>query len=65
MSEEALKVIEFYKDKDIKISISRIQIDFSWSFPKAVKVLEELNNEGLLEVVETYKKINIYKLNQK
>lgn len=65
MSEEALKVIEFYNDKDTKISISRIQIDLSWSFPKAVKVLEELNNEGLLEVVETYKSLNTYKLNLK
>ncbi len=65
MSEEALKVIEFYKDKDVVISISRIQIDLCWSFPKAVRALEELNNEGLLEVVETYKSFNTYKLNQK
>lgn len=55
MSEEALKVIEFYKGKDIVIGISRVQIDLCWSFPKAQRALEELNNEGLLEVVKTYK----------
>ena len=62
MSEEALKVIEFYKGKDIVIGTSRVQIDLCWSFPKAQRALEELENEGLLEVVKTYKNVKSYRL---
>lgn len=42
MSEEALKVIEFYKGKDIVIGISPVQIDLCFSFPKLARALEEL-----------------------
>lgn len=62
MSKEALKVIEFYKGKDIVIGISRVQIDLCFSFPKAARALEELENEGLLEVVKTYKNVKSYRL---